>query len=381
MIFLARAQMDPTGGVEAGLPVCSKRSDHHFFAVAGLTTGMQRSATAPPSNYPQRCDYCGYVVSAAPITDAAGAVFCSGRCRDAYGDGDEPFVGRFGFRQYTTGVGALDSLLPNGIPANSFVLLAGRDGIRHRSLQTELVWRALQRGEPAILISFVDPPVAVVEHFLTFGWNVLPYLEAGAFHIVDCFTNRLRERHRTPDQQVAWNDFITGFLDETVTTIKDTTNLRSVESALHNRLKAQGMVGTGLVVVDSLNEIETQVNELQTEQFLKEIRGDVCNRNFVPIFASTTITDDEKFTAEHAYLFDGIVDMFYDSSIVPGARLKQLGIRKLDGCRYRPYWVSYEVLEGLGLHAFDPRTEFQSIYGMPDSGTAGNAGSGHALPN
>lgn len=321
------------------------------------------SRSSLPAHVSVECAFCGYQIPTTPVPSEAGVLCCSEHCRDAYEAGDEPFAGRVGFKRFSTGVAALDDLLPQGIPANSFVLLAGEEGIRHRGLQTELVWRALRRGEPAVVISFVDPPIAVVEHFFTFGWNVLPYLESGQLQVVDCFTSRLREEHRSPEHQVPWNEFLRGALEEAVTVVRDTGDLRETENRLHECLVAREMVGTGLVVVDSLNEVEIQGQGHETEQFVKEIRGDVCARKFVPIFASTTGTEDRKFAREHAYLFDGIVQMRRNDSLVEGAWLKELGIRKMDGVPYRPHWVAYENTGRGGFRTFDPETEFASMYG------------------
>lgn len=332
-----------------------------------LHNQRQQVHPSPPARESQQCAFCGYDIPTVPIRGSSGLIFCSEGCRNAYEGGDEPFAGRLGFRQFVTGVSALDKLLPWGLPANSFVLLAGPEGIRHRSLQTELVWRALNRGECGIIITFVDPPVAVVEHFLAFGWNVLPYLESGALQIIDCFTNRLREEHQSPDQQVKWNAFLANFLDEAVTTVRDTTDLREVENKLHKKLKERKMVGSGLVVIDSLNEIKVQGYELEAEQFIKEVRGDVCKRKFVPIFASTTVTEETRFLQDYSYLFDGIVDMQKNETLFPDVRLKQLSIRKMDGVGYHPYWATYKNT-GNGFEIYDPEEELDSEYVSP-SGT------------
>ena len=244
----------------------------------------------PTETVPPRCTFCGYDVPTDPVLRDDGTVFCSERCAEASASGEEPFAGRFGFKGYQTGVSALDTLLPWGLPSNSFVLLAGREGIRHRGLQTELVWRALRRNEPAIVVSFVDHPMAVVEHFFAFGWNVLPYLESGRLRIVDCFTATLREEHRSLDHRIPWNEYLEGFLDGAVTTVRDPADLRAVEDGLHQSLDDLAMHGTGVVVVDSLNEPDARGRAFETKQFVKEVRGDVCNRLFVPMFASTTLT-------------------------------------------------------------------------------------------
>jgi KaiC/GvpD/RAD55 family RecA-like ATPase len=326
---------------------------------------MQRGAVQPSASERVRCAFCGYELSDARVRDSAGVAYCSERCRDAAEAGEEPFAGEFDFKRFSPGVPALESLLPNGIPSNSFVLLTGESGIRHRGLQTELVWRTLRRDEPAIVITFVDPPIAIVEHFLTFDWNVLPYLESGDLQIIDCYTMRLRKKHRTPDHQAPWNEFLGGFLDGSVSVIQEPGNLESVENSLHDHLEAADMTGTGIVVIDSLNEVEIQGREAETEQFIKEVRGDVCSRKFVPIFASVTGTADEQPTKEYDYLFDGIVQMQRNESRIEGVRLKQLSIQKMDGALYRPHWVTYEITGPSGFRIFTPETDLLSVYGSP----------------
>jgi KaiC/GvpD/RAD55 family RecA-like ATPase len=322
---------------------------------------MSRLDSVQPRTRPAACQFCGYEITGNPHW-TSGEVFCSERCREAFDSGREPFAGRGGFKYFRTGVPVIDALLPDGIPANSFVLLTGTEGIRHRGLQTELLWRTLTRGEPAIILTFVDPPVAIVEQFLTYGWNVLPYLESGRLQIIDCFTSRLREEHQTPSHQTDWNEFLEGFCDGAVTRVHETDNLVSVEDALHAQLVEMGMVGTGIVVIDSLNEVEIQGHESATEQFIKEVRADVCSRKFVPIFTSVTSSERDPFVRDYRYLFDGIIGMRVNESFGENVRLKQLGVQKMDGVLYRPHWVTYETTGEAGFQVVDPNELLGSTY-------------------
>jgi len=99
----------------------------------------------------RQCEFCGYGIHDTPVTPDPDSphTFCSEGCCAAFEAGDTPFVGRHSYKRRFTGVSALDTLLPWGMPSNSFVLLSGAPGIRHRELQTELLWRTLTRGEPA----------------------------------------------------------------------------------------------------------------------------------------------------------------------------------------------------------------------------------------
>lgn len=325
---------------------------------------MQQAATTAAGATALNCWFCGHALPSSPVRGDQGRQFCTQRCRASALRGEQPFRNAQGFKRFSPGVSVLDALLPEGIPANSFVLLDGENGIRHRTLQTELLWRALSRGEPAIVLTFVDPPIAIVEHFLQCGWNVLPYLGSGRLRIVDCFTNRLRTKHQTPDYDVAWNEYLAEFLEDSVTRLRETEDLRAVESKLHSELEAMNMHEQGIVVIDSINEVEFIGHEFETQKFVKEVRGDICSRKFVPIIASVTNLEKTQPVNRYAYLFDGIVEMRRDESIVEGIRLKQLSIQKMDGVFYRPHWVSY-VMGPDGFRLFDPQSELQAVYGSP----------------
>jgi KaiC/GvpD/RAD55 family RecA-like ATPase len=343
-----------------------------------LSMNSTGSVHQPATSSQPLCAFCGYQIPVDPIwiTDA-GLAFCSDRCADAYRAGDQPFAGGDSFRLVTTGVSVLDTLLPWGMPANSIVLLAGEEGMRHRGLQTEFIWRTLQRGEHAVIVSFVDAAISIVEEFLAFGWNVLPYLETGRLHVIDCMTNRLREEHQTPEIQTDWNAYLEGFLDDAVTLVRDPTNLREVETKLHDAIETLDIVGSGAIVIDSINEASVQGREVRLEQFIKEVRTDVCKRLFVPILTSTTITEDEDFAENNAYVFDGIVDMRHNEELIPNLRLTQISIRKMDGIQYRPDWLTYQSRGTQGFVAIDLGALIEQATTMS---TPDNYGDGNRLP-
>lgn len=319
----------------------------------------------PTRTRPTACGYCGYEITRQPVQASSGIRCCSEHCRGRLEAGDEPFVEQAEFKRFRPGVSVLDALLPQGMPTNSFVLLTGDNGIRHRGLQTELLWRRLTNCESAIVITFVDPPIAIVEHFLTFGWNVIPFLESGDLRIIDCFTSRLRQKHQTPTHQAAWNEFLTPLLEDVVSVVRETGNLESIEDSLHTTIEELEMIGEGLVVIDSLNEFEIQGQQSETEQFIKEVRGDICSRKFVPIFTSKTNSENEPFSREYSYLFDGIVAMRHDETKIDDVRFKQLSIQKMDGVLYRPHWVTYEAFGQTGFQIINPNEALRSVYGSP----------------
>ncbi|MFB6207240.1 MAG: RAD55 family ATPase, partial [Haloglomus sp.] len=283
---------------------------------------------------------------------------CSEACREALEAADFDGDAGGGHRRVRPGVAALDASLPQGFPRNAFVLLAGEAGGRDQAVHAELVWRALQRGEPAVVVSFQEPPGSVVQQFLTLDWNVLPYLESGQLHIVDCFTYRLSDRDRMFERMDDWNAHLYDVATGATTTIRDPTDLGEVRNKLDNALEARDMVDQGLVLIDSLTELGTLVQPVQAYDFVKDLRADVAKGRFVPIFAGATIAGGgEEFPHDLGYVVDGIVEIRLNEEIIPDTLIKQARIRKLNGVLVISEWHAYEYTSGLGMVTFDPEEE------------------------
>lgn len=227
----------------------------------------------------------------------------------------------------STGVSALDTSLPEGIPRNSFVMLLSQPGSRLDAVLTEVAWRALQRNEPVVFVTFLEPPVSVIQSFLSLEWNALPSLENGDLWIVDCFSDRVDDRSRMDERMGTWNTHLREVAAGATTRVSDAEDLSRVESQLDTVLTDSGMQETGIVVIDSLTEIGTLVQPVQAYDFVKDIRADVAKARFVPIFAGATATAEAGgFPQDLGYIVDGIVDLRSNDDVVEGALVKQLRV-------------------------------------------------------
>lgn len=311
-----------------------------------------------------RCDFCQSPIPTEPkelVYEGTDYVFCTVACREAIQDQERVFTQYRGYRWLRPGVSALDSKLPQGMLRNSAVLLSAQPGARDSEFQAELVWRALRRGEPALFVAFNDPPVAVVERLLSLGWNVLPYLESGLFHILDCFTYRVDDRERMLDRMSEWGNHLYNVAAPEITAVRDPTNISELESGIDDCTEALGMVDRGIVVIDSLTEFGTLVQPVQAYNFVKDIRADICKGRFIPVFAGAAFTgDSDVFPHDLEYLFDGIVDLELNHQIVEDALIRRLRVRKMSGSLTYPEWTAYEYTSGKGLVMFDPHEELES---------------------
>jgi KaiC/GvpD/RAD55 family RecA-like ATPase len=311
----------------------------------------------------QRCDYCRLPIPAGAVTmdqDGVTYKFCSETCHEAISTADRVFTEYHGFRRLGTGVSALDSSLPEGIPRNSFVMLTDLAGTRREALQAELVWRALQRGEPVVLMSFLEPPVSVIQEFVSLEWNVLPSIEDGNLHILDCFTYRVDDRDRMQDRMSTWNAHLQKVAEQSTTTVRDPSDVSQLENRLDGVLEEMDMQDRGIVVIDTLTELGSLVQPVQAYSFVKNVRADVCKGRFVPIFASATLTGEgDGFPHDLGYMVDGIVEMRLNEELVQGALVKQIRTRKMSGVLTFPEWQSYEYTAGQGIVTFDPQEQLE----------------------
>jgi len=320
---------------------------------------------------PAYCDFCRLPRSDGTVeatVDGETYAVCSVHCRDAMLDADRVFTRYHGHRRFSPGIAAIDAVLPQGCPRNALVLCSCQAGTRAGSFQAELVWRALQRGEPAVLVTFQEPPASVVERFVTLDWNLLPYLENGRLRVVDCFTYRMDDRRDGPQHVSPWNSHLAAAVAPATERVRDPTDVDAVTSKLQNALEGgpgdEAMVETGVAVIDSLTELGSLVQPVQAYEFVKDVRADVCKARFVPVFAFATYAGDaDAFPHDLAYGVDGIVDCSLDGDVVEDGLLKRLRVRKLDGVLSYQRFTAYEYTAGRGMVPFDPEAQLADAEG------------------
>ncbi|PSP71172.1 recombinase RecA [Halobacteriales archaeon QH_6_68_27] len=298
----------------------------------------------PGGETDRQCDYCRLPIPGSGVTgehEGETYTFCSEGCRDALEGAEKVFTQHHGFRRTPTGVGPIDESLPQGVPRNSFVMLTDLAGTRTGSVRAELAWRALRRGEPVVFVTFLEPPVSVVQEFVTLDWNVLPYLEAGRLRFVDAFTYRMEDRDRLTERFNDWNSHLAGFCEPATSRVRDPSDVNELENRVDDALESLDMEDRGIVVLDSLDEFGSGVQPVQAYRFVKDLRATVCKGRFVPVYASAT------------------------------------RVRKMSGVLTLPKWVLYEYTAGEGivtieLHEGSPDPESENE-GEGESGGSGDS--------
>lgn len=309
----------------------------------------------------QRCDFCRQPILETAVersVDDETYQFCSHICGDAQADADRVFTRYHGHRRFAPGVAGLDETLPQGCPRNSFCLLSGQAGTRGASIIAELCWRALQRGEPAVFVTFREPPSAVVERFATMDWNILPALEEGRFRIVDCFTHLQDGSEQVARKQSPWIAHIADAAEPVTNVVRDPGDLSEILHKIDSCLSKNDAVETGIVVIDSLTEFGTLVQPVQAYRFVKRLRASIPKGRFVPVFANATVTGDtDAFPHDLSYVADGVIDLQLDDTIIEDTLFKRIRVRKLDDVLVYPDWTTFEYTSGLGMLTFDPQEQ------------------------
>jgi len=310
----------------------------------------------------RRCDFCRLPITDAPVTGTRAGTeytFCCTACRDAMARSDRVYTQYHDFKRVTPGLAAFDVGLPQGLSRNSFVLLTAQAGTRQREIQTELVWRTLQRGEPAVVVTFTEPPVSIIGDFLSLDWNVFPALERGDLHVIDCFTYRLEDRERFEERLSAWNRHVHQVATDATIPVQDPSDLAHVLSSIDGCLEACDMVETGVVVLDSLTEVGTLVQTLRAYDFVKDLRAEVAKGRFVPVFAGATRSGEENFPHDLDYVADGVIDLQLADDLVEDTLIRRARIRKMSDVLAISEWTAYEYTSGDGMVAFDPLQEIE----------------------
>ncbi|PSP65984.1 recombinase RecA [Halobacteriales archaeon QS_1_69_70] len=340
-----------------GAPVDADGAAGDAEAAAGSADGAAEDPDE--SREDRKCDYCRLPIPEAPVTaDHEGVTyhFCSAPCRETLLAEDRVFTEYHGGRRFDPGVSALRAGLPQGMPRNAVVLVSGQPGTRTEALHAEVVWRALQRGEPAVLVAFLDTPVSVVQEFVALGWNVLPYLASGQLRLLDCFSYRLDDPEGMTESMSDWNRHLHRVAAGSTTNIRDPSNPQAVLNGVEGCVDAATDVDAeeGVVVIDSLTEFGSLVQPVQGYDFVKDLRAAVAKSRGVPVFAGASRIDSgDAFPHDLGYIADGVIDLALSDDVVEDALMKRIRVRKMTGVFAIRRWVTYEFAEGRGLVATD----------------------------
>ncbi|WP_048078678.1 RAD55 family ATPase [Desulfurococcus mucosus] len=225
-------------------------------------------------------------------------------------------------------------ILPEGIPRNSLVILAGKGGSGKSAIVANIAKNIVENGEPVVYVGLDDDPVTIVEQLDSFGLKVEEAASSRLLMLVDGFSYLIKGRRERAHPAVV----------EEV----DPRNPDNVASAVLRVLESTGLKGRGLVIIDSLNEAMISLDPTRFIEFVKFLRANVSKALRVPVIA-TLHTSTEGFE-EYLYTIEHLVDGLIEtqnleeglSSQLP-MQVRQVIIRKIKGVSHRHGWVLYTI--------------------------------------
>ena len=85
------------------------------------------------------------------------------------------------------GIPALDTILGGGLPRGTFICIEGDVGTGTSTLCTQFAWSRLLAGGRVAYYCIDEPPDTVINQFLSFGWDIKPYLEGRRIVVSDAY--------------------------------------------------------------------------------------------------------------------------------------------------------------------------------------------------
>ncbi|MCX8182115.1 MAG: RAD55 family ATPase [Candidatus Methanomethyliaceae archaeon] len=232
----------------------------------------------------------------------------------------------------TLGIPMIDSLLPDGMPRNSFILLFGEGGTGKSVALAQAAGNRIRLGEPCMFVTFDDSPSSIINNFLRLGYEVRGALANNILRIVDCFSFRARILPKPTDG---------------IRVVQNPKDHHELTGTLLST--ADGMEGKGAIFIDSLTEFFTISEPTSTLETVKNWRVEFCKMMSIPIFATYHIglkTLDE-FAAMIDYLVDGIIDFRFDPLLAQqGLLARQLRVRKMKGAVHDTVWHYFTIERG-----------------------------------
>lgn len=228
-----------------------------------------------------------------------------------------------------TGIGLLDTLLPEGMPRDNFIGLFGEGGTGKSVILYELLYERLNMGEPGIFVCFEDVPRSILEHTKNFGWDLGTFAN---FRFLDCYSFRMEKRNSSPS----------------VKTMTHPSNLDSLTEVLFDMIDDLEMQERGIVILDSLTELMTISNVPGLVDTLKDWRARGPKERGVTFITSVHYGLEiySNVVDTFDYIMDGLIDLRYNPKLMKKSMLlKELRIRKMKGTSHITNWEPFEITE------------------------------------
>ncbi|MEM4487177.1 MAG: ATPase domain-containing protein, partial [Desulfurococcaceae archaeon] len=228
-------------------------------------------------------------------------------------------------------------ILPSGIPRNSLVVLTGEGGSGKSVILAHIVKDAILNNETVVYVALDDDPQTVVNQLSSFGLNAVELCSKKQLIILDSYSylSRTKRPHQCVEEEISPD------------------NPDGIITSLNKVVEKYKINESGLIALDSLNEVMILLDPTRFVLFIKSLRANFAKARSILTIA-TLHTSTEGFK-EYLLTIEHLVDGILETASLPGEIaqqvpifIRQISVRKIKGSQGRQGWILYGIdSEGL----------------------------------
>lgn len=238
-----------------------------------------------------------------------------------------------------TGIEGLDTLMGEGMPKGSSVLLAGGAGSGKTIMTLQIINAACKQGKKCLYMSFEESEDHLKQHMADFGWNPKEFENKGLLKI---------KRFNTFD--------ITRSVDALLEKAKGELLIEVTPVILPQGFKPE------ILIVDSLSAIASAFIGTKEESYriyIEQLFRFLENLNTTSFLITETDQMPDKFstTGVEEFLADGVIILY--SIKLNNIRQRAIEVLKMRGTEHERKIVAMRIIRGKGIEVY-PDQEFYS---------------------
>lgn len=229
-----------------------------------------------------------------------------------------------------TGVGMLDSLLPDGYPSSSVVLVMGDPATGKTTLLIQLVAEALKRGRNVVFAALDDFPDSIRESMKLMGVNPRDYEVEGGRRLVfiDCYS------------------FLVGVRSQEQYS-EDPQRLSDLSIVISKALSEARDSGNVLLAMDSLTTLIQRSGVRPSFDFLHTLVAKIRSNRASCVTSLSRKAFHPAIIAAIQDKVDGVIEMKVEDTKDALARF--IRVSKMKGAQHITTWTPYNRDTSMGL--------------------------------
>ncbi|MFO7872720.1 MAG: ATPase domain-containing protein, partial [Candidatus Undinarchaeales archaeon] len=234
-------------------------------------------------------------------------------------------------KKFRTGIKGFDSLMKEGIPEGSAILVAGGPGTGKTIFCLQVIWNAIQNGKKCLYMSFEENEDRLKQHMRDFGWDPKPFIKKGTLQV---------KRFNTLDIARSIEALLSEAKKELLIDIQPVLVPEGFEPEI--------------VVIDSLSAIASAFSgeESRYRIYIEQLFR-FLEQSHITSFLITETTHPESLALTESgiegFLADGIIVLYNVAYESEGARAFGIEVLKMRGEEIAKKIVNMDIVSGKGI--------------------------------